>query len=436
MDTKTTADKPTLSRLQFLRLGKIGVGSALLAIFESTRPMHSVDAQPALLSAYPSPDKAHRPFSVPSLRPLLTDFADTIRSTGKADPTSGVGTEINYDAGTATGNILVIDRTANPDAYKALSLSGLNIKLNTNAVERMRIDSGGNVGIGTTTPAGKLDVAGGNIRTTNGYIDLQGAAGATGLLRSHPTIAGIELGSLSSSPIWFITNSTERMRIDEAGNVGIGTTSPTSKLYVVKTAKGSTIYAPNHGSDTTPGVSMIGVYGDADGTAGIKYGIYGLARNGGTNYGVNGYATGGAVNWGGWFFPDVNVSSVCYAASFQTTSDRRLKTKIAPLAGVLDKLAAINGLTYEWNETYAQIGVTDDEKRMRSSKLGKQEIGLIAQDVQSVFPEVVSTWRLSEDDLNGYLSVDYGRLVAVLISAVNELAARLAKVEASRKQVV
>ena len=90
-------------------------------------------------------------------------------------------------------------------------------------------DTGTNVGIGTTSPGAKLDVAG-NIRTTNGYIDLQGAAGATGLLRSHPTVAGIEIGSLSNNPIWFITNSAERMRIDAAGNVGIGTGAPSGTL--------------------------------------------------------------------------------------------------------------------------------------------------------------------------------------------------------------
>lgn len=160
---------------------------------------------------------------------MSTDFADTIRSTGIGNPASGVGTELNYDAGAATGNLLAYDRSAS--AHKALSLSGLNIKLNTNGSNAITIDSSQNVGIGTASPASKLDVAG-NIRTTNGYIDLRGAAGANGLLRSHPTIAGIELGNLSNSPLWFVTNSTGRMRIDAAGNVGIGTSSPASKLDV------------------------------------------------------------------------------------------------------------------------------------------------------------------------------------------------------------
>src|SRR6185437_13102029 len=53
-----------------------------------------------------------------------------------------------------------------------------------------------------------------------------------GILRGHPSISGIELGALSNDPLWFITNSTERMRISPSGNVGIGTTSPSTKLHI------------------------------------------------------------------------------------------------------------------------------------------------------------------------------------------------------------
>lgn len=397
MDKNPMPSKPSLSRSEFLKLWGVGVGSALSLVIGSP----AVDPVTARRPISPQADPLQGSLSGRAFaRPLLSqDFADTIRSTGRSDPATGVGIEINYDSATATGNILAIDRTADPDVYKALSLSGLTIQLNTNASERIRIDSdgevgigttnplaklhvvgevrivhtsgeplviqgsdnigarisiqstatggrrwdiggtangasegsgkfiirdgtasatiftidsdgevgiattsplarlhvvdslsepviiegsntigarlsfkstatggrqwhiggtangagegggkfiirdstasatrvtvnsSGDVGIGTTTPAGKLDVAG-NIRTTNGYIDLQGAAGATGLLRSHPSIAGIELGSLSNSPLWFITNSTEKMRITGAGDVGIGITSPTAKLQV------------------------------------------------------------------------------------------------------------------------------------------------------------------------------------------------------------
>ncbi len=103
--------------------------------------------------------------------------------------------------------------------------------------ERMRIDSSGNVGIGTTSPAGKLAIKDGNV-----YIDRDTTSGnyAFGFYRS-----GAERGRLgfdySSSTLnlqadgqmTFLTlGENERMRIDSSGNVGIGTTSPSSYLEV------------------------------------------------------------------------------------------------------------------------------------------------------------------------------------------------------------
>jgi len=101
---------------------------------------------------------------------------------------------------------------------------------------------------------------------------------------------------------------------------------------------------------------------------------------------------------------------------------------------VIDKLAQITGASYEWNDTYVKFLVNDasPEPEELTRQSGQRAIGVIAQDVQKVFPEVVQVWKRTAEDTNDYLSVDYGRLVAVLISAVNELAARLANLETSK----
>ena len=82
-------------------------------------------------------------------------------------------------------------------------------------------------------------------------------------------------------------------------------------------------------------------------------------------------------------------------------SDKRLKTDIKPLENSLQHIEQINGVKFYWK----------DKKRFGSQK----EIGVIAQDVEKVYPQIVTT------DKDGYKKVNYQLLVAPLIEAVKEL---------------
>ena len=84
-------------------------------------------------------------------------------------------------------------------------------------------------------------------------------------------------------------------------------------------------------------------------------------------------------------------------------SDERLKSNISTISGALDKVNALRGVSY--------------------TKDGENSIGVIAQEVQKVIPEVVQ-------ENEEYLSVAYGNLVGVLIEAVKELSAEVEALKA------
>jgi hypothetical protein len=107
--------------------------------------------------------------------------------------------------------------------------------INTSNLERLRIDSSGNVGIGTTSPGARLNIDG------DFWID---AAGATRLKVTHTGGGDMRIDNPTST-LAFATGSTERMRIDTSGNVGIGTTSPAPAI-----GNGATLHL--YGATTTP----------------------------------------------------------------------------------------------------------------------------------------------------------------------------------------
>jgi TolA-binding protein len=226
------------------------------------------------------------------------------------------------------------------------TLSSIRQKMNTISVKS------GNVGIGTTTPQAKLEVAG-----------------------------QAKVSSLITT-----------------GNVGIGTNSPSAKLEVAGQAKvGSLIATGKVGIGTTTPRAKL----DVKGTVHVNklrigyWEIYQHQHNGGLYFAKGNKNYAAFNNYGNKRIWDAGKGHI---------SDLRFKTNFKPLLGVTDKLAHVRAVYFTWND---HDKVKDFDK--------KTNIGLIADELEKVFPELVFF------DDEGYRYIDYEKVSAVLLAAIKEL---------------
>lgn len=131
----------------------------------------------------------------------------------------------NHDGTTGGGAYISTVSDSDNDTKVVADGATNSVQVSTAGTERMRVNSSGNVGIGTTSPAAKLEV-----RDVNGTIIASNSATRYGFMQWENTIGALRFGTDGSFPIRFDTASTERMRIDASGNVGINTNSPGSTL--------------------------------------------------------------------------------------------------------------------------------------------------------------------------------------------------------------
>jgi hypothetical protein len=252
------------------------------------------------------------------------------------------------------------------DFIKIGSLSSHPVGFATGNNERMRIDSAGNVGIGTSSPTNKLHVAG-TVKIEGSTLDLNDAGTFT--ISQNTTSSALVLRTAASSYMRFDTNgSNERMRIDSSGNLLVNRTT----------------------------VLLDGQYcADYDGNS--RRGIV-LNNSSGTN-GANliTFASAGSA------VASISQTSASVIA-YNTSSDYRLKEAIAPMTGALAKVALLKPCTYKW-----KVDGSDGQ-------------GFIAHEVEEIVPGCV-TGEKDAVDAEGnpqYQGIDTSFLVATLTAAIQE----------------
>jgi hypothetical protein len=183
---------------------------------------------------------------------------------------------------------------------------------NSGGTERMRIDASGNVGIGTSSPAGKQHTALATSHAwgaawSSGTAVFGGAGSTSGALGiSYNDTDGAVLGAIAPGVAWkpvdirgsefsFSIAGTEKMRIDASGNVGIGTSSPANKLDVT-----GTIGVVNVSSSTGTNYAKVQVN-----NAGGSF-QFGIENSAGSNYGAPAYSR---VLWNDGAYPTVFYTS-------------------------------------------------------------------------------------------------------------------------------
>lgn len=247
-------------------------------------------------------------------------------------------------------------------AWKDLGLRAKNTLFYYNGTsEGMRLTSTGNVGIGTTTPAAKLDIEGGNLELSGNILlvrnngDLNhGLKYSTGF--DGPSLYGFNGGSLG----YGLENASTALRWTGTGNVGIGTTSPVAKLEVASGSDKAINAYTTSGSS-----SQIGVLGTYN-TSGYGAGIAGVGYQGtnppaSVDIGVYGSASTAGGGLAVWSNGPLKVSDGTQGAGKVLTSDANGKASWATPVEIDPKVGALTlNKVPKWNGTTLADGIVYD----------------------------------------------------------------------------
>lgn len=259
----------------------------------------------------------------------------------------------------------------------------------TTAAERMRIDSVGNVGIGTASPGALLQ-----LNKASGAADLRLSVGGTLYTNIYASSSDVNVLSITAIPLIFGTNNTERMRVTNSGDVLVGTTTSFGKFSVFGTAgfnADANVTVPGSGSYKFRGAAGTTTITTVDY---LNYTAMQFIRD-----------NGNPTNTVG------SITCTDTATTYNTSSDRRLKKDIAPAADAGSVIDAIEIVSHGWKQGEGVV-----------------PFGVIAQDLHAVVPQAVHAGD-DADEIESVWGVDYSKLVPILVKEIQSLRARVAQLE-------
>ena len=400
-------------------------------------------------------------------------------------------TTLTIDASTSPGLDLRVSGTRYGRIYASTSnltidtWSGVTpIIFSTNTAERMRIDSSGNVGIGTSSPGSKLQVNGTTAFIGAGYYQVSGGAGNYGTNTTFYSGGGdiaVAVGTNSGGYAYqtvttghalaFGTSNTERMRIDSSGNVLVGGTTAFGKLSLYANGvyassgsmnSGMTISNGTGGGALNIGVNDTGTFSTSytwlnsgyinnsnsplpfvlatGGSEAARIDSSGVLCIGGTNQlpGYSNNVSGAAIQGDGTacFSKQGNITSVINnGGSGQVLTQYNYRgTEVGKVL-----LNGTTGVLYQTSSDYRLkenvqpmtdgLATVLALKPVRYDWISDKSAGegFLAHELQEVISQAVSGQKDAVDE-NGnpiHQGVDYSKIVVHLVAAIQELKAEI-----------
>ena len=265
--------------------------------------------------------------------------------------------------------------------------SGINTAIRELMVDLKNVSTGAvnletpaadTLGVATSSQSTTLQVGDGSADTRSLFNPSSAFAIGVKNGSSH----GGFIGSNGSSGMQFSSSGgAARMTIDSSGNLLVGTTNATPGV-----------------GNTTAGISLNS--GD----------LLCVSRSGDTPVSINRSTSDGSlVDFRASGTKKGSITIASAGTTYNTTSDRRLKTDIEPIADATDKLMQMQPVTHKW------IAEPDADAVH----------GFIAQDMQQIVPEAVS----GEDGGEEMMSMDYGRITPVLVAALQDAHRKIEELE-------